>query len=132
MKKKYKILITGGAGFVGSHLTEKLVNLGHKVLVVDILKSQGGIPFINKKCKFIKGDISKISTLKKIKLWKPEIIYHLAAQSAVEPAYDDPKFDILTNTYGTFLICNLAKNLNIKKFIYTNSAASIEIIQKKL
>ena len=44
MKKKYKILITGGAGFVGSHLTEKLINLGHKVLVVDILKSQGGIP----------------------------------------------------------------------------------------
>ena len=132
MKKKLKILITGGAGFVGSHLTEKLINSGYKVLVVDFLKSQGGIPFINKKCKFIKGDISKMSTLKKIELWKPEIIYHLAAQSAVEPAYDDPKFDILTNTYGTFLLCNLAKSLNVKKFIYTSSAAAIGNNSKKI
>ena len=42
-----------------------MINLGHKVLVVDILKPQGGIPFVNKKSKFIKGDISKTSTLKK-------------------------------------------------------------------
>ena len=132
MMKKYRILVTGGAGFIGSHLTERLINLGHKVLVVDILKSQGGIPFVNKKCKFVKGDISKISIIKKIELWRPEIIYHLAAQSAVEPAYDDPKFDILTNTYGTFLICNLAKNLNIKKFIYTSSAAAIGNNSKKI
>ncbi len=132
MKKSKKILITGGAGFVGAHLVEKLIKLGHKILVIDILKPQGGISFVNKKCKFIKGDISKISTIKKIKLWKPEIIYHLAAQSAVEPAYDDPKFDILTNTYGTFLLCNLAKSINVKKFIYTSSAAAIGSNSKKI
>ena len=132
MKKKLKILITGGAGFIGAHLTEKIIKLGHKVLVVDILKSQGGITFVNKKCEFIKGDICKLTTIKKIKLWKPDIIYHLAAQSAVEPAYDNPKFDILTNTYGTFLICNLAKDLKVKKFIYTSSAAAIGNNTKKI
>ena len=57
-------------------------------------------------------------TLKKIKKWKPDYIIHLAAQSAVEPAYDNPSFDILTNSLGTYLIANLAKELNVKKFIY--------------
>ena len=132
VKNKIKVLITGGAGFVGAHLTYKLISLGHKVLVVDILKSQGGIPFVNKNCNFIKGDISKLSTIKKIKKWKPNVIYHLAAQSAVEPAYDDPKFDIMTNTYGTFLLCSLAKELKVKKFIYTSSAAAIGSNSKKI
>ena len=120
---KYKILITGGSGFIGAHLTEKLLSLGHKVLNVDLLRTQGGIPFVNKKSKFIKGSISNKRTILKIKKWKPQIIYHLAAQSASETAYDDPKFDILTNCYGTYLVSELAKKLKVKKFIYTSSVA---------
>ena len=122
-KKSKKILVTGGAGFIGAHLTQSLIRSGHKVLVVDLLRLQGGIPFVNKKCKFIKGDITDKKILKKIKNWKPEIIYHLAAQSAVEPAYDDPKFDLISNSYGTYVICNLAKELNVKTLIYTSSVA---------
>lgn len=121
--KKYKILITGGSGFIGAHLTEKLLSLGHNVLNVDLLRNQGGIPFVNKNCKFIKGSISNKKIIEKIKKWKPQIIYHLAAQSASETAYDDPKFDILTNCYGTYLISELAKKLKVKKFIYTSSVA---------
>ncbi len=124
MKKiERKILVTGGAGFIGAHLTKKLLNLGYKVLVVDKLNWQGGIPFVNNKCKFIKGDITDLKIIKKIKSWKPQIIFHLAAQSAVETAYDNPKSDILTNSYGTYLISNLAKDLKIKKFIYTSTVA---------
>lgn len=120
---KYKILITGGSGFIGAHLTEKLISLGHNVLNVDVLKKQGGIPYVNRKGKFIRGSISNKKTIEKIKKWKPQIIYHLAAQSASETAYDDPKFDIITNCYGTYLISNLAKELKVKKFIYTSSIA---------
>ncbi len=122
-KKSLRVLVTGGSGFIGAHLTNNLINLGYKVLNVDILRSQGGIPYVNKKSKFIKGDIINKKTIEKIRKWKPEIIYHLAAQSAVEPAYDDPKFDILTNSYGTYLLCNLAKQIGVKKFIYTSSVA---------
>ena len=104
---KYKILITGGSGFIGAHLTEKLISLGHNVLNVDVLKKQGGIPYVNRKGKFIRGSISNKKNIEKIKKWKPQIIYHLAAQSASETAYDDPKFDIITNCYGTYLISNL-------------------------
>ena len=48
-----RVLVTGGAGFIGSHLTEKLIRENYKVLVVDNLKTIGGIPFINPKSKFI-------------------------------------------------------------------------------
>lgn len=118
-----KILVTGGAGFIGAHLVQKLIDLNHKVLSVDSLQTIGGIPYINPKCKFIKGNILDEKTLKKIKKWKPEIIYHIAAQSGGESAYDDPKNDYLSNGYGTYLLCLLAKEIKAKKFIYTSSVA---------
>ena len=93
---KKKILVTGGAGFIGAHLVNELMKKKNKVLIVDTLKTIGGIPYIKPNGKFIKGDILDRKTLKKIENWKPEIIYHLAAQSGGESAYDDPKYDFLT------------------------------------
>ena len=118
-----KILVTGGAGFIGAHLVKKLIELKHDVLSVDSMETIGGIPYIHPKSKFIKGNILDSKTLKKIKNWKPEIIYHIAAQSGGESAYDDPKNDYLSNGYGTYLLCLLAQDIKIKKFIYTSSVA---------
>ncbi len=120
---KKRILVTGGAGFIGSHLTEKLINLGYNVLVVDNLKTIGGIKYINPKCKFLKGDITSEKTINKIASWKPETIYHLAAQSAGESSYDDPKYDYLSNGFGTYQLAKLAKKIKVKNFIYTSSVA---------
>ena len=118
-----KILITGGTGFIGAHLTDRLISKRHKVLVVDTLKSLGGIHFINKKGKFIKGDIRKDTIIKRIKSWKPDIIYHLAAQSAGESAYDDPKSDLQNNAYGTYLLAEIARSIKVKLFIYASTVA---------
>lgn len=118
-----KVLVTGGAGFLGSHLVHKLIQKNYKVMIVDNLTSRGGIPFVNPKSIFLRGDLIDSQILKKIENFKPEIIYHLAAQSAGEPAYDDPKQDLLNNGYCTYLICNLAKKINAKKLIYTSSVA---------
>ena len=118
-----KILVTGGAGFIGAHLFKRLIDLKHDVLSVDSMQTIGGIPYIHPKSKFIKGNILESQTLKKIKNWKPEIIYHIAAQSGGESAYDDPKNDYLSNGYGTYLLCLLAQEIKIKKFIYTSSVA---------
>ena len=118
-----KILVTGGAGFIGSYLIKNLIDKKHKVLSVDNLCAIGAIPYIHPKSKFIKGDISDKKVLKNIKKWKPEVIYHLAAQSGGETAYDDPKKDYLINGFGTYQICKLAKELNVKRFIYTSTTA---------
>lgn len=118
-----KVLVTGGAGFIGAHLVQKLLDKKYKVMVVDNLQTIGGIIYINPKSKFIKGDILDTRVLKKIENWKPKIIYHLAAQSASESAYENPKNDFLSNGYGTFLLSNLAKKIGIKHFIYSSSVA---------
>ena len=72
-----KVLVTGGSGFIGAHLVQKLLNNNYKVMVVDNLKTIGGIIYINPKSKFVKGDILDPKVLKKIENWKPKIIYHL-------------------------------------------------------
>ena len=118
-----KVLVTGGSGFIGAHLVQKLLNNNYKVMVVDNLKTIGGIIYINPKSKFVKGDILDPKVLKKIENWKPKIIYHLAAQSASESAYENPKNDFLSNGYGTFLLSNLAKKIGIEQFIYSSSVA---------
>ena len=69
--------------------------------------------------------------MKKIRKWKPQVIYHLAAQSGGESAYDDPKFDYLSNGYGTFQLAKLAKELNVKHFIYSSSVAVYGSLRKK-
>ena len=73
-----KVLVTGGAGFVGAHLVKNLIEKNYKVMIVDSLNTIGGIPFIHPKSIFIKGDILDPKVLKKIKSWRPKIIYHLA------------------------------------------------------
>ncbi len=117
-----KILITGGAGFIGAHLAHNLKK-NNKIMIVDNLENKGGIPYIDKSNIFIKGSILDKKILKKIKKWKPKIIFHLAAQSGGEGAYDDPKKDFVCNGFGTYLIANLAKEIKCKYFIYSSSVA---------
>ena len=123
MKKKSKVLVTGGAGFIGAHLVQKLIDLKFKVMTVDNMYTIGGIPYKNPKSKFLEGDILDKNVIKKIKQWKPDIIYHLAAQSGGESAYDNPKKDYLGNGYGTYLLALLAREIKVKHFIYSSSVA---------
>ena len=121
---KKKILVTGGAGFIGAHLVNRILKKQkYKVLIVDNLNTKGGIPFINPLATFYKGDILDNKILKRVRKWRPEIIFHLAAQSGGEGSYDDPKNDYLTNGYGTLKLAQLAKEIRCKKFIYTSTVA---------
>ena len=129
------VLVTGGAGFIGSYLVKKLIELNIKVTIIDNLQSVGGISFVHPKAKLINADICDVSIYDKLKKFNFDTVYHLAAQSAGEPSYDDPKLDILTNSYGTYLISKFCKENRIKRLIYTSTVAvygnSVGIIYEK-
>ena len=119
-----KILVTGGAGFIGSHLVDRLIEKGHQVVVVDNLSS-GKKENLNLKAKFYELDIcnSKISQI--FQEEKPEIVFHLAAQIDVRESVKDPIQNAKVNILGTLNILENCHKINVKKFIFTSSGGAI-------
>ena len=118
-----KILVTGGAGFIGSHLVEELVKKKHKVMVIDNLSTGNikNLKLVKKKIKFINCDISKILLNKS--LGNFDFVFHLAGISKVVESFKKPKIYYKVNVLGTVNILNLIKNIKIKKFVYAASAS---------
>lgn len=117
------VLVTGGAGFLGSYLVHRLIKLNIKVTIIDKLLGIGAIPFIHPEADFINADICDASLYSKLEKLNIDTVYHLAAQSGGETSYDDPKFDILTNSLGTYLIAKFCKDSGVKRLIYTSTVA---------
>ncbi len=121
MKNK-KIVVTGGAGFIGSHLVDKLIEQGHSILIIDDL-STGKKENINSKAEFIELDINNNELGNVLSKFNPDVIYHLVAQKSVGESFKDPKLDAHINILGALNIIQEAIKLNIKKFIFISSAA---------
>lgn len=119
-----KILITGGAGFIGSHLVDRLIKGGHKVAVID--SSSGRRRQINKNAKFYKINIGDVRTFQIFKKEKPEIVFHLAGPINLRRPLNDPLFfesaDILGNLRN---LLGGAKGVGVKKFIFISSGGAI-------
>lgn len=113
-------LVTGGAGFIGSHITKKLISLGHRVVIIDNL-STGLKSNIPRKAHFIKGDVSKLKTINKINNLKFHAILHLAGQSSGEVSFENPVSDLNSNTVSTLHLLNYALRIKCKTFIYASS-----------
>lgn len=117
--KNKHILVTGGAGFIGSHLVDKLLQEGAIVSIVDNL-STGLVTNINPRAKFYKLDINSSQIEKIIKQEKPEIIYLLACNTIVPKSVVDPLFDI-QSLIGNLNIMVVAKKYGVKKIILASS-----------
>lgn len=125
MKLKGKrVLVTGGAGFIGSHLVDRLVEENAEVVVVDNLKDGdlGNLAESMDKIEFHKVDIRDFESLKKV-MDGVEIVFHLAANANVPYSVEDPKYDFETNALGTFNVLKLSLDFDVKKVIYASSAA---------
>tara|TARA_B100001123_G_scaffold102168_1_gene118217 strand:+ start:208 stop:1137 length:930 start_codon:yes stop_codon:yes gene_type:complete len=118
--KKRCYLVTGAAGFIGSALASKIIQEGSEVITVDNLSS-GFESSIPSEVKFIKGDCSDKKTLSKLKNYNFDAIFHIAGQSSGEVSFEDPEYDLKSNTLSTLLLLQLALEKKCKKFIYASS-----------
>ena len=120
-----KSVITGGAGFIGSNLTDHLVRIGHKVIVLDNFVSgkKSNLSHHKKKdVKIIRDDISNSKNLEKY-FKGADYIFHLAALAEVIPSIKNPKKYFKNNVIGTLKVVEAAKKVNIKKLIYAASSS---------
>ena len=115
-----KILVTGGAGFIGSHLVDTLVKDGHDVLVIDDL-STGKKEYVNKKAKLEILDINSPSLSKLVANFSPAVIYHLAAQKNVRVSLNNPVADAKVNILGSLNLLTQAIKSKVDKFIFVST-----------
>jgi len=119
---KQHILITGGAGFIGSHLAKRCLDSGFEVTIIDDLSS-GSRKNIPPKAHFIDADISDIRWQDQLLGSPVTIVLHLAAQSSGEVSDQHPELDLKVNSYGTLLLLMWCQKNNIRHFIYASSMA---------
>lgn len=129
-----KILLTGGAGFIGSNVADRYLDLGHKVIIVDNL-STGRKRNLNPKAKFYQVDICDSSKMAAIfKKEKPDIVNHHAAQMDVRRSTREPIFDAQNNIVASLDLIENCLRHKVKKIIYANTGGALygEIPKKDL
>jgi len=118
-----KVIITGGAGFIGSHLVDNLIEQGTKVIVLDNY-STGKTKNNNPKACYINTDITTLNPNTFLKEETDiDIIFHLAAKTTVQESINKPKYYNNVNVKGTLNILELAKNLNVKRVVFSSSSS---------
>lgn len=114
------ILVTGGAGFIGSHLSRRLIAKGHQVTVIDNL-STGSRDNVPAEADFIKLDLTKPDFIADLPDKPFQAICHLAGQSSGEKSFDDPLYDLAANAGSTLQLATWALKKPIPTFLYASS-----------
>ncbi len=117
-------LVTGGAGFIGSHLVDRLVEDGLDVTVIDNLHAGKleNLENARDKITFIKGDVRDAELLKRA-IADADIVFHIGANASVPYSVENPRYDFETNALGTFNILDASVNSDVKKVVYASTAA---------
>lgn len=120
-----RILITGGAGFIGSHVADALIERGHRVTILDNLSS-GREENVNRRAKFYKFDLGNRKRLEKLfEKIQPEAVFHFAAQINVRTSVEDPLSDAATNIMSSLSLIDLAMKHAVKKFIFSSTGGAM-------
>ena len=119
-----KILVTGGAGFIGSHVVDAFVEAGHDVIVVDNL-STGRRSNLNPHARFYQVDIRSPEIEEVFERERPQAISHHAAQGDLRRAVADPQFDAEVNILGSINLLQLSHRYKVGKFLYVSSGGGI-------
>jgi len=119
-----KILVTGGAGFIGSHVADAFIEQGHEVVIVDNL-SMGTMENVNPRARFVKMNIQDNEIVELFQKEKFDVVNHHAAQMDVRLSVADPIFDAHNNIFGTINLLQAAVKNGVKKFIFISSGGAI-------
>lgn len=119
-----KVLVTGGAGFIGSHVADRLILEGHEVVVVDNL-STGKRKNLNRAARFYKADIQSWRLERIFRNERPNIVMHLAAQMDVRRSVEDPMFDAQVNILGMLNVLQQAVQHGVRKVVFSSSGGAI-------
>lgn len=117
-----RVCVTGGAGFIGSHLVDRLIALGHTVLVIDNLTT-GVREFVNPKATFIEMDVRDANIESIFADFKPQVVFHEAAQTMVPASMENPKMDCDVNLLGLINLLEASRKHKVEHFLMPSSAA---------
>ena len=117
-----RVCVTGGAGFIGSHLVDRLIALGHTVLVIDNL-STGVQEFVNSEAIFVEMDVRDSNMDSIFAEFKPRVVFHEAAQTMVPASMANPKMDCDVNLLGLVNILEASRKHKVEHFLMPSSAA---------
>lgn len=124
-----KFLVTGGAGFIGSNLVDKLIDDGHEVIVIDNESSDAHDHFYwNEKAHNYKYDICDYTMCSEVfEKHNPDMVFHIAAEARIQPCIIDPLKAINTNVVGTTTILELCRKYKVKRVIYSSTSSAYGI-----
>lgn len=127
-----RILVTGGAGFIGSHIVDAYLAAGHDVAVVDSLWSHGGGRRENvpSAARFYQLDVRDPELRAVIEREQPEVINHHAAQHSVKLSTDDPAYDAQVNVLGLINVLTAAQQVGVRKMLFASSAATYGTVER--
>ena len=121
---KSKVLVTGGAGFIGSHLVDRLIEEGHAVVVVDNLSS-GRREYVHPAASFYHLDVRDSALEEVLREEHPQVVCHQAAQISVQSSLRDPAEDATINVVGSLRLLEYARQHGVEKFIYASTGGAL-------
>ena len=119
-----KIVVTGGAGFIGSHVVDAYVAAGHQVIVVDNL-SAGKVEHVNPAARLIEMDVNEPALVDLFLAERPDVVNHHAANASVSVSVRRPRFDATQNVLGTINLLEAAVQAEVSRFVYVSSGGAM-------
>ena len=123
-----KKLVTGGAGFIGSHVVDGLVEKGYDVVVIDNESSDAHDHFFyNEKAQYFKLDICEYDQIKDL-FQDVDTVFHLAAEARIQPCVDNPLRAVKNNSYGTCSVLQASREMGVKRVVYSSTSSAYGLV----
>ncbi len=119
-----KVLVTGGAGFIGSHVADRLLADGHDVVILDDL-STGNVEHLQANARFYQMDLRSPWIDELFRIERPEAVLHQAAQASVRRSVDDPVFDAGVNVLGTAALLQASVHHGVRRFLFASTGGAL-------